>query len=132
MVRADRDRLQVEVTSRWCKFAQTCAFLSDHVRRKRTTRSRAVTSVEEIEREIRRVALDCLGSEPAEKHSQPAQGAPTNEGKIAGAQPAVGERRADVDVAEQSTVELVPFVLIAGDRTLPAGARVAATQPASF
>jgi len=29
-----------------------------------------------------------------------------------------------VDVAEQSTVELVPFVLIAGDRALPTGAQV--------
>ncbi|KAJ1628776.1 hypothetical protein T492DRAFT_1015561 [Pavlovales sp. CCMP2436] len=109
IARADRDRLQVEVTSRWCKFAQTCAFLSDHVRRKRATRSRAITSAEEVEREIRRLALDCLDSEPA-----------------------AGKRRADVDVAEQSTVELVPFVLIAGDRTLPAGAQAAATQPAFF
>jgi len=50
IVRADRDRLQVEVTSRWCKFSQTCTFPSDHVRRKRAARSRATTSVEEVER----------------------------------------------------------------------------------
>ncbi|KAJ1628797.1 hypothetical protein T492DRAFT_841317 [Pavlovales sp. CCMP2436] len=124
IVRADRDCLQVDVTSRWCKFAQACAFLSDHVRRKRSTQNRTSTSVEEVEREIRRLVLDCLSSEPAKRHSQPAHDAPTADGTTAGAQLAAGERRSDVDVAEQSAVELVPFVLIAGDRTLPAGCQL--------
>jgi len=123
-VRADRDHLQVEVTSCWGKFAQACAFLDDHVRSKRATRSRAITSAGEVEREIRRLALDFLESESAEKVD-----APTADGKIASVQPAV---LADVDVAERTTVELVPFVLIAGDRTLPADAQAVATQPASF
>jgi hypothetical protein len=117
-VRTECVLLQAEISNRWGKFAQACSFLGFHVRGKRAARSRTITSVEEVDREIRRVVLDCLEDENSVEHALPVpseHSAPTAD---AGADAA--RRTAEAEVYEQCATELVPFVIIARDKTLPA------------
>jgi hypothetical protein len=85
------------------------------VRGKRAARSRTITSVEEVDRAIRRVTLDCLEVENSVEH------APVLSGHSAPAADAGADAaRRTAEVSEQCAAELVPFVMIAQDRALPA------------
>eukprot|EP00307_Rebecca_sp_RCC1486_P000536 CAMPEP_0119408050 /NCGR_PEP_ID=MMETSP1335-20130426/1729_1 /TAXON_ID=259385 /ORGANISM="Chrysoculter rhomboideus, Strain RCC1486" /LENGTH=308 /DNA_ID=CAMNT_0007432239 /DNA_START=1 /DNA_END=927 /DNA_ORIENTATION=- len=69
-VKADRDRLQNEVSTLWSKLAKSCMFLSNIVRSKRENRSTASPTAEECQRELKKVCLECQQFETEEKREQ--------------------------------------------------------------
>jgi hypothetical protein len=127
-VRTERGLLQAEVSSRW-SVRRACKFLSDHVRSKRAARRRTITSLEDVDRDIRRIVLECLEGDSPGLHALPVR--PAEHSAPAAATDADAERRtAEVKVAEESSAELVPFGLIARE-ILPAVEHVIAKSDSS-